>query len=556
MRIHLFRASRLSARVVGAAVLCVAMSLGAASAVAQSSNLPDPAVGSDSVCPFAVMAVNRFHPPIQSDPQAGYPLWALKQNPDAQVQFDQKALVVRAQFPYAAWMAWSTYELVNAFPYSVLNQQNIVPDPGSLNPFKEGTRVYARNRHYTLMVLPDTYESVPGDPASPPVYSRLPADLQQIKNVLYRPANDTPIHSVTGETAGTDVTGAGANVTERVYAPFPGYDRVGNHGPTHTPMPKLFAVSLDNGTAANCAPNNLIPPKAQHNPAQPVDPGPPPPGLFGTDGFGPGAGPQGSHSQYGPKPNPRLVQFFRPGLFDAPAADVPSVPPPDKCAGYLTAQLNDRQIALVRLPHVPTFIDVNTLTPASVFTQKEVGYVSYNIYGSEFGNYRPGDPTTMGVNDALMLQDTTGGMTLVVWPRVGPYSGRAARRLIWSIAGNNGWAVVQGNVNGRVYGDKLFVRQKGTAPEYRGGYTPNDFRPGVPCFRDSAKINAGKGLPIVPPDAPYSSVPAAYAAKPSETGSGTPQGVECTLSQYTTGVCLARLKQYIKSTGGSYFARS
>ena len=63
-----------------------------------------------------------------------------------------------------------------------------------------------------------------------------------------------------------------------------------------------------------------------------------------------------------------------------------------------------------------------------------------------------------------------------------------------------------------------------------------------------------RNLKALPFGAGFGTLGAEWAANPSELGSATPQGVECTFAGYVNGTCLNRLKNYIASTGGSYYA--
>jgi hypothetical protein len=66
----------------------------------------------------------------------------------------------------------------------------------------------------------------------------------------------------------------------------------------------------------------------------------------------------------------------------------------------------------------------------------------------------------------------------------------------------------------------------------------------VPCFYNDP-ANAA---------VPFEDVPRAFAARPEHTGPATPQGVQCTLTEYLSNACLSRLKRHIADTGGSYYA--
>src|SRR5688572_29091130 len=61
---------------------------------AQGASATDP-----SACPYVIMSSSNFRPPIQSDEHAGYPMTFLSMAKTAGT-----GLVIKGQFPYAAWM--------------------------------------------------------------------------------------------------------------------------------------------------------------------------------------------------------------------------------------------------------------------------------------------------------------------------------------------------------------------------------------------------------------------------------------------------------------------
>jgi hypothetical protein len=483
-------------------------------AKAQGAPATDP-----SACPYVIMSTVHFRPPIQSDQHAGYPMTFLSTAKTAGT-----AVVIKAQFPYAAWVQWYTYNALQdgAIPTFALQRADITPDAGSTNPFVVGNPMLAQNRSYTLLVVPDGTDR-----------STLPANLQAIpaSNVMTRVA-----------------TGANWNITERIYAELPNYDRTGSFGPTNTPLPVFTLVSLQTGEPISCADANLVPAKVIHDPSKPAGKSESELGFgLGDGGFGLPAGPKAPKSLYQPKPNPRLVEFFRPGLLDAPAPDVPSIPPPDNCSGYLSARLNVNQIALVRVPKVPSYTPVTGLEPSTPYPDTDVTYVSYNSYGTSLGNYQPGSPNTMGLGNTDILTDATGGATMLVWPRAMP---RRERQTVFAVARTQQWNLIRGNTTGRVYANGMIIRLKGASPTYKGGLTPNANRPGVPCYQNPEDKGG------MPAGTAFRNIPVSYAAVPSMMGSATPQGVQCTSRALLSGRCLTRLKRHIRQTGGNYTVRN
>jgi hypothetical protein len=472
-----------------------------------------------SACPYLIMSAVNFRPPIQADEHAGYPMTFLSMAKTAGT-----ALVIKGQFPYAAWMQWYTYNALRegALPIDALQRGEITPDVGSTNPYIVGNPMLAQKRDYTLLVVPEGTDR-----------STLPANLQTIpaSNVMTR-----------------TTSGPAWNTTERIYAELPNYDRTGSFGPTNTPLPVQTLVSLQTGEPISCADANLVPAKVIHDPSKPAGKSESELGFgLGDGGFGLPAGPKAPRGLYPPKPHRALVEFFRPGLLDAPAPDVPSIPPPDSCSGYLNARLNVNQIALIRVPKVPSYTPVTGLGPSTPYPDTDVSYVSYNIYSSSLGSYVPGSPNSMGLGNSDILTDATGGATILVWPRAMP---RRERQRVFAVARTAQWNLLRGGTQGRVYANTMYVRFKGTSATYKGGFTPNANRPGVPCYQNP--VNEG-GLPS---GTAYRNVPARYAATPKEIGAATPQGVQCSARSLLSGTCLTRLRVHIRRTGGNYTVRN
>jgi hypothetical protein len=466
------------------------------------------------------MAFTKFAPKTQADPLAGYPIYAFAPgNVDTGV-------VIHADFPYAAWMSWTTYTLTRNFPpFNVVGRTAIVPDPGSVNPYIVGNRTYAPKRAYTLLVVPEgtVGNTLPDGSTLAPSLAAIPESNRILRSATER-----------------------WGISERAYVALPGYNQAGLHGPTNTQPPTVTQTNLNTGQSQGCSLNIL--PKRFQTPFDQMGNTNNNPALIMAGVF-PGILPPvtGSHIYYPPKPDPRLVQFFRSSLAAAPAPDVPVWPatgPGHACTGYLNAKLNQNQIALIRIPRPPTPFDIHTVNPGMVTPNPDVSYYSFNTYGTALGSYLGARPRTMSINSTDVTLDPTGGLTIVVLPRVGPLSRAPITAAIIATARRNGWMVERGNVDGAQYADSMLVRFKGTNANYPYSFTANNATDGVPCFYDNP-ANA---------NVPFSQVPASYAASPSETGPATPQGVECGLAGYLGGNCLSRLKAYISSTGGSYIA--
>jgi hypothetical protein len=179
---------------------------------------------------------------------------------------------------------------------------------------------------------------------------------------------------------------------------------------------------------------------------------------------------------------------------------VPSVPPPDNCAGYLGAATSTTEVGLIRIPHVAKWFDTSNLTANTLFEQEETTYFSVTQYGSADGTYQPGSPQSGSLGNQELLVDASGS--------------------------------------------NVFVRMKGASPSYQGGYAPTSERAGVPCYFDDNPT--AKRWHEVTGDT--------YVASAKNIGSGAPQGVNCSVSELVDDSCLQQLKSHIKSTGGSYQA--
>jgi hypothetical protein len=240
------------------------------------------------------------------------------------------------------------------------------------------------------------------------------------------------------------------------------------------------AVNLQTGQDLDCSDVNLLP-----SPRSPTDmptsraPATSPITLRNGQQLSPGPQAAADHEglEYAPKYDPDLIEFTRPPLL--PGADVPSVPPPDNCAGYLGAETSTTEIGLIRIPHAAKWFDTSNLTANSLFEQEETTYFSVTQYGSADGTYQPGSPQSASLGNQELLVDASGGSTIVVWPRS---LSTDDQQQVFDHAKANGWAIIRGDEQGQVTTANLFVRMKGASSSYQGGYTPTSQRAGVPCY--------------------------------------------------------------------------
>lgn len=488
----------------------------------QQQQLTTPA----SACLYAFEWIHSVRFPLQADPHAAYSYVVPTLPADGQ----PVGFLIDADFPYAAWFSWTTYG-EHARAFSLASDHDIVPDPGSVNPFVTFNPVFAPVRHYRLLLLP------PGASVAP--------SLADIPNRLTMP---------------TDVSTFA--IAYRVYQAFPGYDLGGSGGPTNTPFPAVYAIDYETGEPLDCAGYNALPPTIGRPPTDTPEVY----NLYGTTAadIAPGrehralaeaerilrvpelAALQSKVGwQFAPQIDPTLVTFTRPPL--VAGADVSSIPPPDNCAGYLGASVDPRRVALIRIPHVAAIFETAALAPDTLYPDSEAAYTSLTMYGAAVNTYEPGEAESTSLANAEFQPDATGGSTIVVWPRNLP---TGERESLFDYARRNGWALIRGGKAGPFTTANMFLRLKGASPDYYGAYTPiPDVRTGVPCYFD----NAPRGTPWTAIESAPD--PMSYVASFQNIGDAAPQGVHCaSVAEVLDGSCLIRLEAHIEESGGTYFS--
>ncbi len=290
------------------AVLVLAISL-ALAVLSPSGAAP---LQQPTACLYAFEWIHTFRFPLQADPRCAYSYVLIPQlSSEIPVGF-----VVDAEFPYATWFSWTIYG-ENAFPVSVLRDQDIMPDGGGTNPFASGNLVFAPERHYRLLLLPD---DIPDGRVIAPSLADIPD-----KNKLSIPFVQSP-----------------TAIAYRVYQAFPGYNLGGSGGPTNTPFPSVYAVNYQTGERLDCTKYDAVPPALGHLPTDTPDVK----NIYGTTPYQSDG--QDLHEladamrllripefaqlqskvgwQFAPELSRAHVTFTRPPL--APGADVFSIPPP------------------------------------------------------------------------------------------------------------------------------------------------------------------------------------------------------------------------------------
>lgn len=468
-----------------------------------------------AVCGYLYEWVSAWKFALQPDPHAAYTYVV------PQVTSEPIGFVVSGPFPYAAWTSWTIYDS-QAQPFSLAKDSSIAPDEGSVNPFVVGTPVLSPERTFTLLILPKGTDA-----------GTIAESLRSIpsSNVLSSPTS-----------------GDFYVLANRIYNAFPGYNRGGAAGPTNTPFPEVRAVNYETGDEVDCSTQNLLPsPKPPTE--MPSDRSRPPSDgtVELTTGDTISLGSQGARRdgqgtadlgpEHAPELDPDRIEFTRPPLL--PGGDVSSIPPPDNCAGYLGAATSTTEIGLIRMPHVAEWFDTSNLTATTPFEQEETTYVSFNQYGNVVQTYEPGSPNTGSLGNEELMVDSSGGATVVVWPRSLTSS---QQRDVFAHAEQNGWALIRGDEGGPLTTPNLLIRLKGASESYPGGYTPTADRSGVPCYFDD-NPNATKWNEVSGEK---------YVASAQNIGAGAPQGVNCSVDEFLGGDCLARLEDYIAETGGEY----
>jgi hypothetical protein len=212
----------------------------------------------------------------------------------------------------------------------VLNDSQIIPDPGSVNPFVPGTRVEGTPRNYTAWFWPDD--------------TPVPAGLKNV--VLYPTKPEAP---GTGE--------ARWSLAMRQYHPQPGYTAIQGMRDT-----KITAVSAANPSRTVRCPLSV-------------------PGTFALQlvSFA-------QHLVYwGPiqrPPEPATGNKIY--LMSAPAAvflglDGYPGPLPQSCLQYMVATLPPDKISVITMHAVPEYFNNDLVTPASIMKDYPIRYQSIGV---------------------------------------------------------------------------------------------------------------------------------------------------------------------------------
>jgi hypothetical protein len=293
--------------IVQASPAMAAPGLRASSAVA--------APGLRSVCPLVSVPSAL----VFGDPTATYwVLGGLRYN-----SIKGLAFKVTGQFPHSTTYSWTGYDDYGFIksPAWVLNDAQIAPDPGSVNPFQPGNLVNAPNRNHTVWIYPEGVRVPPG-----------------LKNVVrFGVDRDDP----------TD-KGIRWSLLMRFYQMQPGYTARGS-------LPTVQAVSAANPSKLMPCPVTRAGSFASYTISI----------LRSIKVFGPASPP--------PEPPGNRILFTRVPYQFVPYPEGFS---PDNAIQYATAGLDISKISVVTWHRTATFFNNQSLNPGSVMGDYQARYMS------------------------------------------------------------------------------------------------------------------------------------------------------------------------------------
>jgi len=408
----------------------------------------------------------------------------------------------------------------------------------------QGNPVLASKRSYTLYLVPAT------TPAA------------TMSNMQSEGKNVAPLPAV----GSTD----GVSIVSRSYWSFRNedlgdFDRSGYAGPTKTPYPTIQAVTTDPTTftptttpAGNCGAQSQLPQKLWYDaktkqpivtfekapvPTQQEIGGDLPKWLLQT---GSGSGSFGK--EFPPAPNPDEVQFYRNNASTSPYADVQSAPPPgnppDRCGGYVMANLPNDSVSLVHIAKTPSFPSYKGATGATKNNRDayDVQFYSVVIYGADkqldaFGTLRNSQ-----LGNTQLHQNADGSATVVLYPQS---ASQAQVNKIAAVVRKNGWNLLRSGAQTAIAPNLLTIREKGQNKNWPNAISANAVTQGAPCPQSSNPS-------LLLPQDPLS------AAVNQKNGMGltAPAGQNCTVDGFLSGQCLQALSSRLAQNGEVWSASS
>jgi hypothetical protein len=377
------------------------------------------------------------------------------------------------RFPHSTTMNFTAYNNlldING-PNYALNDVNIIPDPGSVNPFVPGTRIMAPNRNYTVWAWPD---NVP-----------VPAGL---KNVILYP------------TRPEDPGGAARwNIVTRMYYHQPGFSPVAE-------KPTITAMSALNPTQPVACPLSRV-------------------GTIASQiaGFFAHRAKWGAPPLPPQPPNSNKIYFTRyPTAYGVGLDGYPG-PVATSCANYLVATVpfDGNKVSVTTMHRVPEHYNINNVTQRSVMKDYPIRYQSVlDTYFTLNGRlYRSLGNNT---NDSVY---TSKGEWVFVWLPSEPRLPAAQERAVRAKAAALNFNVIQlppkatGPIQRQLPNGILFIRQKGISPNFP--YSNQ----GTPCWADDHDYTtyAQQNSPAFF---------AKYASSPANNGPYWTDGVKQTVGEF------------------------
>ncbi len=462
--------------------------------------------------------------------------------------------VMRGKFPHGTYASWAIYDQELTW-VDGKTASEIEPDPGSVNPFRRGQRMLAKNRRFSLLISRELPKSSENTPALAPKF-------RSIQNKLKIPPNSKYWIMVV-----------------RVYGALDNFNRGGYRGRDDDFFPRTVAVDLESGKKLDCPlgsvldypdrsvadmPSgasgahheglNLIPSLGEKlflggPTVPPVRRDTPADDLLGAGACGPqeataSDAPDFPIYQCAPAFDEGLIQFSRPPI--GPGA----APAEDNCSGYLGAAIDPTKIGLLRIPRIPTFLSNRDVDSDTLYRQKQVQFYGLTMYGADVGIYlrhEQNSPYSNSIGNEEFRPDRRRGSTILLWPREDDDL-RYAKR--------NRWAVMRSGLENQNTTANLLLREKGVARRYRNSYQPQTLSggrsDGVPCYFDGDDGKPGWQALQDEFENDPEGIRDEYIANPSNMGPAAPQGVYCSPSEILDGSCEFLLRQYIESTGGRW----
>ena len=237
-----------------------------------------------------------------------------------------------------------------------------------------------------------------------------------------------------------------------------------------------------------------------------------------------------------------------PAAANSPYADVQSAPapgnPPDKCGGYVMANLPNDVVSLVHIPQVPTFPDYSGATASTVneSTNYQVQFYSVVVYGAtkQLDAYGSNDNSQIGNRQFTVAAD--GSATVVLWPQSA--SSQQVDKIA-AVAKANGWNLLKSGIQTAIAPNLLVVREKGQNKNWKNALSANSVTQGAPCPQST---NASLPLPQDPPSAQVTQF--------NGMGLSAPQGQNCTVEDFLSGACQTAFGKQLAKTGGKWSATS